>query len=146
MEAKLQEKVPAMTDDEKEVLTAAVSAAREILSVGVSLVTEAASVKAMTKALSEIPCVKSKGKPSTDGDYFIVSYMPRLAGEADTEPMFRQPPLRNNPNSVGGSHIRKMIQAAMHARCPSIDDGAVELMEGDVYILADSGSLFEDCA
>ena len=103
-------------------------------------VVEAPTVKAMAEAIRNTEFGKVRGVPSEEGSYVVISYQPKLSGETSHMPYLRVCPLRNNPQSPGGAHFKKMIQAVIQSRLPAVDaDCGKALQPSDCFIIGDGG-------
>ena len=139
-DAKMSMRLKAMTTEERDDLLYYEKLALTKIADHTEWVTEQLTVKQMAEVIRNTEYGKTRGVAGEQGQYIMISYQPKIAAEAATQPHLRQPPLRNQRTAPGGPHYQKMVQAMVSAREPadSVTAGH-SLHDGDVYVVGDGG-------
>ena len=131
----VQEKFKNMTNENKDAVHEVELSALRLVDIGCQLLTEKETPLEMANDMRNTERAKIVADPPTS--YCMFVYVPRVAGEASTQPRNRPPPLRIVPTNPGGNHLRRQLQACMMMR--AVPEENYEIADGDVYVVSDSG-------
>ena len=139
-DTKVSMRLGQFTPEEKDKVAEFERAALHTIANHTEWLTERPTVKSMAEAIRNTEFGKLRGKASDTGQYVVVSYQPKLAGESMSTPHLRIPPLRNSMQQPGGQHYKKMIQAVIQSRDPADSEEVGSLLhEGDCFVIGDAG-------
>ena len=117
--------VKQMPDDDRNKLEQFQNMAKRLVATHVVLVPETLED---AELLTKLKASRAGSASGTDKAHVLIAYDQQEAGEPQTSPHLRIPPMRSS-----GDHLRRLLKIALRRKCPD------SVADGDLYCISDAG-------